>query len=272
MDRYLRMEMPPPVIGEWAEPPQNGGLGDPVDAIRVNLTGEQLRSSQAGYYGLINHIDDQIRRLLHPLGGLPPSLAENTVVIFFSDHGEMLGDHYRFRKNLPYDGAARIPFLVQAPNRFEIEARQVIDQVVGQEDLMPTVLDMAGLDIPETVDGRSLLPLMRGEQVEWREFLHMEGAPHPRDLIGGFHSLTDGKEKYIWYAGDGKEQFFDLEQDPNECHDLAADGSSQVNRWRQCLIETLKNRPEGFTNGQRLIPARPYPTVLPHALPQEKKP
>jgi arylsulfatase len=116
-DRYLRQQMPPPVIGDWAVPPPNGGLGLDVASDRVHLKGEMLRSAQAGYYGLINHVDDQIRRLLNPVTGLGNKLGGNHLVMFTSDHGELLGDHHLFRKSRPYEGSARVPLLIRLPGR-----------------------------------------------------------------------------------------------------------------------------------------------------------
>lgn len=97
----------------------------------------------------------------------------------------------------------------------------------------------------------------------WRRYIHIEctGAL-------GNHALTDGKEKYIWFVKDGREQFFDLTQDPRECHDLIADpvAVDRVFYWRNLLIEELRDRPEGFSDGNRLIAGQPYSTVLPHAM------
>jgi len=186
----------------------------------------------------------------------------NTVVLFTSDHGEMLGDHYLWRKCVPYEGSARVPLLIRAPERFGLRKGSVVDEPVCLEDIMPTLLEMAGVDVPQTVQGRSLLPLMRGERVEWRPYLHIEHAPM-------HHTLTDGRQKYIWHVADGREQLFDLDSDPHELHDLARDPerADAVARWRGRLIEELRGRPEGFTDGQRLVPGRAYPPVLPHAMP-----
>lgn len=243
-DRYLRANLPAPVIGDWAVPP---GKNLPVDSARINLTGEALRSMQAGYFGLINHVDDQIRRILNPVEQL---VDNNTYILFTSDHGEMLGDHYLFRKSLPYEGSARIPFLIRGPG---IPANQVIDQPVCLEDVMPTVLDLAGVKIPKSVDGRSVVPLLNGKS-QWRPYLHGEHA-------GTAHFLTDGVEKYIWWPADGREQFFDLRDDPTECRDLAR--TADLKPWRKRLIEKLRGRPEGFTDGKKLIPGRPYAPIIP---------
>jgi len=158
--------------------------------------------------------------------------------------------------------------LVRAPARFGITPRTVIDQPVCLEDLMPTILDMVDVPIPETVEGRSLLPLLRGETPPWREYLHIEHAPL-------HHTLTDGREKYIWFVPEaddqstwfvpqGGEQFFDLTTDPQECHDLIKDPTAQerIAYWRARMVEELRDRPEGFSDGERLIRGRPYAPVL----------
>ncbi|MFP3902988.1 MAG: arylsulfatase [Armatimonadota bacterium] len=260
MERYLRQEPVEPHIGDWAEPPENRGLGLDIGGTRVQLEGEKLQSARAGYYGLINHVDDQLRRLLSPVVGVRRQTGDNTIVIFTSDHGEMLGDHYMWHKRVPYEGSARVPFLISAPPRFEVDAGRVIDAPVCHEDIMPTVLDMAGADIPDTVEGRSLLPMMQGEEPEWRDDLHIQHAPI-------HHTLTDGRQKYIWWVNDGREQLFDLVNDPNELHDLAptAEGKQKLHPWRRRLIEKLRDRPEGFSDGEKLIAGRDFPSALPHA-------
>ena len=262
MERYLRMDLADPTVGDWETPPPNGGLGLDISSRQVNLTGEALRSCRAGYYGLINHVDDQIRRLLSPVAGVDRMTGGNTIVLFTSDHGEMLGDHYMWHKIAAYEPSARIPLLVRAPERFGLQRGSVVDLPVCLEDVMPTLLDMADVPLPETIEGRSLLPLMRGEKVEWRPHLHIEHSPEHQ-------TLTDGREKYIWFVGDGREQFFDLTADPEERHDLIGDPAraDRIAHWRALLVEELTGRPEGFADGERLIPGRPYGPVLPHAMP-----
>ena len=264
LDRYLRQDLPEPYIGDWATPPPNGGRGLDVQSDHVQLKGEALRSARAGYYGLINHVDDQLYRLLGSHTGLRGDDSRNTHVILTADHGEMLGDHYLFRKCYPYDGSARIPFLIRGPG---VVPGGTCDHVVCLEDLMPTVLELADCDIPGTVDGSSLVPILRGETQELdREFLHGEHATC-YSYEQANHFLTDGKMKYIWYPCDGTEQLFDLVGDPYEARNLAAvpEYGKDVARWREQLIACLRGRPEGFTDGERLISGRPYGPLLPHA-------
>ena len=264
MDRYLRTGVPEPTIGDWAEPPKDDGRGGDPAPNKVKLEGEALQSTRAAYYGLINHVDDQMRRLLRPFLGVPGWDAQpdlnNTWIIFTSDHGEMLGDHYGWRKSVPYEPSARIPMIVRGPKNSGIQPGTVVDQPVCLEDVMPTCLDIAGINIPESVDGRSILPLLRGERAEWRDHLHIEHAPKHQ-------TVTDGKEKFVWLVATGEEQFFDLTQDPNETRNRINDPdcAARIDRWRSLLIEKLRDRPEGFTDGDKLIPGVEYTSELGHA-------
>ena len=264
LERYIRTGVPEPVIGDWATAPPNGGKGLDVGGQAVALAGEVLLCARAGYYGLINHLDDQIRRILNPITGVDRMTNGNTVVALTSDHGEMLGDHYRWHKIMPYDPSARIPLLLRAPQRFGVQAGTVVQEPVTLADLMPTLLDLAGVAIPDTVEGLSLLPLLRGESIEWCKYVHIEHAPV-------YQCLTDGKEKYIWFVADGREQFFRLTDDPTECHDLATvpEEAERLSYWRSLLVDELKNRAEGFTDGARLIPGRPYSAVCQPSAPAD---
>jgi arylsulfatase A-like enzyme len=255
MERYLRMDLPDPIIGTWEEAPDDGGIGLDVSSHRVNLNGERLHSCRAAYYGLINHIDDQIRRFLNPVDELID--FDNTIILFTADHGEMLGDHYRWHKIMPYESSARIPLLLRAPDSYGIKPGTVLDKAVCLTDIMPTLLDMADIPVPSTVEGRSLLPLLEDRGEPWRDYLHIEHAPE-------YHCLTDGREKYIWFSADGREQLFDLIADPTECHDISsrAEDRSRLEQWRKRMVAELQGRPEGFSDEQRLIPGRDYPPVI----------
>lgn len=257
MERYIRTGVPESVIGEWAKAPAAGGKGNPPDSADISLSGEELLSCRAAYFGLINHIDDQLSRLLRNVE------ADNTIVIFTSDHGEMLGDHYLFRKSVPYEPSVRVPLLISMPKRYGIKRGKVISKPVSLEDIMPTILELAGVEIPDTVEGSSLLPLMREENVSWRSFVHIE---HGEGTVNfqPHHTLTDGNEKYIWFVWSGEEQFFDLRKDPRECRNVIDSEyyKDAAAGWRKILIEKLKHRPEGFTDGEKLISGMPYPAYI----------
>ena len=261
MNRYLRVECRDAVIGNWAQPPEAPAPG--VDAHRTVLEGEALRSAQAGYYGLINHIDDQIYWLTREFKSASARDGRPWIIIVTSDHGEMLGDHYYFRKCEPYEGSSRIPFLIQGAEELEFQSGVRCDRPVCLEDLMPTLLDLLGTEAPECIDGRSLLPVLRAETSGVRETLHAEHSPcYSRQQA--YHMLVGRRYKYVWRPIEGEEQLFDLQEDPEEIQNLAEEDAcqQQLVRWREALIEELEGRPEGFTDGERLIPGRPYEAVL----------
>ena len=266
-DRYLRQDLPPAAIGDWASPPPDDALGAGVDAHVTLLQGEALRSAQAGYFGLINHIDDQLYWLLAEFKHKSRSAKRPWLIAFSTDHGEMLGDHYFFRKCEPYEGSSRIPFLIQASPELGFRSGQRCDTPVCLEDLMPTFLAAAGADAPEGMDGRSLLPVLRGEGSGGvRDWLHGEHATC-YSQAQAYHFLTDGRMKYIWRPLDGSEQLFDLGADPQELRNLAGDPgqADALAFWRSTLVERLRDRPEGFVRDGTLVAGRAYPAILPHA-------
>lgn len=244
-NRYIDAELPEPVLGDWVEPGEHPP-GMPVDPSKTELSPAQMRRFRAGYYGCVNHIDDQIARILK-------RIPTNTVILFVSDHGEMLGDHRLFRKTRGLEASARIPFILRFPAATGIRQGGVRDELVELKDIMPTFLDLAGAPIPDGVEGRSLMPRLRGEG-DWRPWLHGEIC-HCFGSPTGMQYLTDGRWKYIWEPGLGRELLFDLTSDPAECRNLAERPAhaSTLTTWRNRLIETIRDYPEGFVANGRLV-------------------
>jgi len=263
MQRYLRLQLPPADIGDWAVPPENNGIGAGIDAHRTCLEGEALRSAQAGYFGLINHLDDQIYYLINDFKIKSMREGRPWVIVFTSDHGEMLGDHYYFRKCEPYEGSSRIPLLIQGSRDLGLKSNISTQSPVCLEDIMPTLLDLAAVTAPDGMDGKSLVPILKGEGDSVRTHLHTEHAPCYSQKQA-YHMLTDGEFKYIWRPLDGEEQLFNINKDPGEEKDLSTVESfrGQLLSWRELLIQELSGRPEGFTDGEKLIPGKEYNPVL----------
>ncbi|NLF21754.1 MAG: sulfatase-like hydrolase/transferase, partial [Lentisphaerae bacterium] len=200
----------------------------------------------------------QVGRLLTYLRGHGP-----TWVIFTSDHGEMLGDHHLFRKTYAYEGSARIPLIVcPPPQSAKVHA---CEAPVVLEDILPTVLDAAGVACPDGVEGRSMVPLLDATPSEagWRSYVHGEHAAcYAAD--SGMQYLTDGKRKYVWYTQTGREEFFDLEEDRQERHECSGDPARQTElaEWRGRMIRELAARPrDGMSNGEKLIAGVNLPAV-----------
>jgi len=217
---------------------------------------EYVKECTRQTYGMISHIDEQIGRVLDSLAEF--RMAENTVVMFISDHGDQLGEHGLFYKGLyPYDAHAHIPFVVKVP-WIEQKGRVVAD-VVSMLDLVPTVLDLAGVDQPEdelmtecwlekhqpiasSLPGEVLTPvLLDGERPKRRNALveldsDIKSAP---DLIQ-MRTLVTNEYKLIYYAPGNEIMLFDRKNDPGEMNNLANDPEYQsviVDLCKQLLRE-----------------------------------
>ena len=254
-DMYVDRKIPGPYRGDWAE----DLYGDLIpefpqpQAWVADLPPTIEHRARAGYYGLITHIDHQIKRVVDALrisGDL-----ENTFIMMCSDHGEMLGDHYLWRKSYAYEGSTRVPMILRFPESMEAERGRMIDRPVGLEDVMPTLLDVAGAEIPETVEGRNLLDLVADpERDDWREYYHGEHEPityHPENAM---HFLVDEEIKYVWNPVTGDDLLFDLVEDPGETVDLSTDPDREDlhGAYREKLTEHLADRPEGFVRDGEL--------------------
>lgn len=255
-DKYRARSGPRRAHGDWVSrfDEHRRDFGSEAEfGAQKDSTHQQVR---AGYYGSIEFIDLQLNRLKETLSD--QDLLEDTVIMFVSDHGDMMGDHDMYRKSVAYEGSARVPLVMHVPPRWRERwgAPGEVASIAELRDLMPTVLGLAGADVPDGVDGLDLAAASRGEQ--GREFLHGE------HLIGslGRHSMQwirSERWKYVWFSGDGHEQLFDLEEDPREERDLAGEPehASELSRHRELLVAELEGREEGFVLDGALVPGRP---------------
>ncbi|MFW6107712.1 MAG: arylsulfatase [bacterium] len=249
-DMYAEADLPDVPIGDWAKP-FDPDPGLPTTAWQGRLPDDTLRRMRVGYMGSITHIDYQLGRLMEWMRR-EARVLDDTLILFTADHGDMQGDHNLLRKCQPYEGSARIPMLVRYPEGIDLPAG-VFDQPVGLQDVMPTILEACGVDVPDTVTGDSLFRAVRGD--DWRPFIHGEHSPCYA-LEQANHYLTDGREKYIWFPVGDREQLFDLAADRRELHDLSGDPAKRdrLELWRRRLIDHLADRGDGFSDGETLIP------------------
>ncbi len=195
---------------------------------------ERLLRSRALYYAQVSFIDEQVGRVLACLE--ETAQAEDTLVIFTSDHGEMLGDHGTWQKLLPYEECCRIPLIVRFPGR--VERGRTEDSFTDLLDIMPTVLDATGGEYPGGYEltGRSLL----GEfEPRARQFI--EGANGARR----FSAVVEDGRKLAHWAADGYEELFALRADPGEHENLMLSALSEENaafvgRAQKVLLEWEK--------------------------------
>ncbi len=179
-------------------------LTDPESAARV----------RRAYYGLVTYVDDKVSELMASLE--ENGLADNTVIIFTSDHGDMLCEKAMVQKRCFYEWSARIPLIMHFPDKWKAGTKT--DAPVSLVDLMPTILDMANVDDRLPCDGKSLMGLLDGTDTEERvafSEIHSEG------IHGNCFMVRKGKHKYIYIHGH-EDQLFDLEADPGEWNNLAA--------------------------------------------------
>lgn len=255
-DMYVdHPHIPAAHVGDWAAR-YDRPVAD-VNAPRTRRSDREIHRGRAGYYGNISFIDHQIGRVLYEYGKRDPEGLANTLIVFTSDHGDMMGDHHHWRKTYPYEGSARIPFVVQWPTAWgeDVARGQVLSEPIELRDIMPTFLDAAGLDAPDSVDGESLLSLCNGTASEWRPFVQGEHT-QCYDHEHGMQYVTDGDEKYIWFHHTGEEQFFDLRTDPHECHDLTRDprAAERIDVWRKRLAQVNEERGDPRGQGGQLVP------------------
>ena len=198
-----------------AAPPDNGDFAD-----------HDARTLQAAYYAMIELIDDRVGDIVEALED--SGQLEDTVVIFTSDHGEMLGDHGLIQKGCRfYEGLVRVPLIFSCPPRFRSDRR--CDALVELLDIAPTLLQLAGLEVPERMQGRSLLPLLRGEEVEHRDFVRCEYYDALDLPDGTFATMyRDERYKLVVYHGHDEGELYDLDEDPEEFENMWSEPEAQL--------------------------------------------
>lgn len=253
-DLYEGKKLPAVLIGDWAEMHDDPETAKEKNAWRGIMADEAIQKARTGYLGEISFIDFQIGRLMEWLSAHDPDTLANTWFIFTSDHGDMQGDHNLWRKTYAYEGSSRIPFIIVPPKNSGLCKEKVAEQVVELRDIMPTILDAAGLKIPNDVDGASLLPVMQQAVSDWREYIHGEHCQcysHEQEM----QYVTDGKRKFIWLPRIDIEQFFDLENDPGELKNLINEPAwkQEITKWRNYLIKELAERDCGWVVDGNLV-------------------
>lgn len=209
---------------------------------------EHLRRSMACYYGMVSLVDAEVGRILDSLERL--GIADNTLVVFTTDHGHFLGQHGLIAKGaFHYEDLLRIPIIVRYPGR--VPAGAVSQELQSQIDLVPTFLSAAGLAVPGAMQGSDQLPVWGGQRAgrAWAmvENRHNPTTVHLRTLITARYKLTV-------YRGHDYGELFDLETDPQELHNAWNDPayagvkSEMLLRFAQAEIEREPTRMPRITH------------------------
>ena len=205
--------------------PQSPRSSPTADADSVSE--RDAKSLQAAYYAMIKLIDNQVGRILETLE--ETGQREQTVILFTSDHGEMLGDHGLIQKGCRfYEGLVRVPLIFSWPGHFESGVKS--DELVELLDIAPTLLELAGLTVPDRMQGKSLLPILQGKAPDdhHRDFVRCEYYDAVDLPDGTFATMyRDRSHKLVVYHGHQHGELYDLEADPDEFENLWDEPGSQ---------------------------------------------
>ena len=220
-DRYDHDAIPMPVLPFQppdARDPHGRRLYENYDRGEYRVTEDHVRNARHAYYGMVSYVDDKIGGLLVALAAT--GLADDTVVVLTSDHGDMLGERGLWYKMCFFEDAARVPLIVCAPGTI---APGRVAANVSLVDLFPTFIDLAGGGGPAPVDpldGNSLAPLLAGETGGWPDTVL--GEYTAESAAAPIFMVRRGRYKYIACAADPP-QLYDLAGDPREQRNLAGD-------------------------------------------------
>lgn len=256
-DLYKNVNLRKPVKGDWNDYKLIEKIGHCYNSTTGPLDEELIRQMQIGYYACITHIDHQIGRLIQAL--VEHKVMDNTIIIFTSDHGELLGDHNYIQKARPYQGSIRIPMFISGNESLLGRKHGVDESIVELRDIMPTFLDIVGADIPKSLDGENML---KGID---RDYIHGE---HPYGYCQKSNQFIVTKfDKYVWFSETGQEQYFDLVKDSEESHNGINDEENQprIEELRKLLIKELQGREEGYSDGKQLFVGCQTKTCLKNA-------
>ena len=222
------------------------------------------RALQATYYGMLAEVDDHIGLLLDWLD--TTGQADRTIVIFTSDHGENLGDHYMMHKLAWFDQSYHVPLIVRGPG---VCGGRTVDAFTEHVDVLPTICDLLGAETPLQCDGRALTPWLQGATPDdWRQEAYFEFDFRDPDsaILEDTFALTleecalvvlrDAQGKYVQFSGHPMlpPMFFDIDADPGQLHNVAADPAyaSTVLDYAQRMLAWRMRHNERTLTGMKL--------------------
>jgi arylsulfatase A-like enzyme len=226
--------------------PENDPYSDAWGRFKTPRERESLLRMMRGYYAMTANLDWNLGRLLKAID--EAGVRDNTVVVFTSDHGEMMGAHGRRAKNIFYEEAVRVPFVVRWPGK--TPAGSSSDACLNTPDIMPTLLGMAGLPIPAKVEGADLSHCAFGRPGPEPEAALMQNTGACAAWEDGYEwrALRDKQYTYAIYRKDRKELLFDNLADPWQLRNLAEEPDQQqrMKRFRALLKKRMDEIEDTF--------------------------
>jgi arylsulfatase A-like enzyme len=215
------------------------------DFLAQNLQGDDLhlwkyQRYMRDYLACIRSVDENVGRVLKYLE--ENGLLDNTLIVYTSDQGFYMGEHGWFDKRFMYEESFSTPLLMRLPNGFA--AKGEISRLVQNIDYAPTFLDLAGAEIPAEIQGKSLKPLLRGENdIEWRQALYYHYYEFPNEhMVKKHYGIRNNRYKLIHFYDDIDEwEFYDLETDPSEMNNLFGNTShsSEIEKMKEGLLKLI---------------------------------
>tara|TARA_R110001592_G_scaffold157648_3_gene388529 strand:+ start:600 stop:2006 length:1407 start_codon:yes stop_codon:yes gene_type:complete len=205
-----------------------------------NYTKEDWRNYRYTYYQLVEKVDAEIGKIIDAIDDL--GLRENTIIIFTSDHGDGNASHGWNQKTALFQESINVPLIINYKRKNSSEEKINTSLTSSGLDLYPTILDFAGIEIPKELLGKSIKPIIKNKQQDSeRDFVVTETKFEGKQAYGTTGRAVIGKKyKYVLYSwGKNREQFFDLEKDPFEMHNLVASlkHQSEIDSYRQNLMD-----------------------------------
>ena len=227
LDMYRDIDIPPAFAGDWALAFDGLPHALKLRADRYpRYNAREIELARRAFYAQCTHIDHQVRLVIGMLR--EEELLDDTIILFTSDHGDMLGNQGLYAKSTFFEDETKVPFiLVPQAGDARAAAGRVDDRLVELRDVMPTLLDLAGIPVPGSVEGLSAV------SGELRDHLYGEHFEDERAT----RMVHDGRHKLIYYAVGNRLQLFDLQEDPDELSDVS--GSPEYVGVRRALTAKL---------------------------------
>lgn len=242
---YLKKELPllevtqeeldnqPPAFKELRQ--HNQDIDHDSVVLELNPTREQRHLQRAYYLANVTMIDEKVGEIMETLE--QNGYLDNSIIIFTSDHGDCLTDHGHSQKWTMYDAITRIPLIVWAPKRFK--GGRAIDELCQQMDLGPTILELAGVEVPHTLEAVSMRESLEGDDWKGRDYVFAEQVKD--GILTGCEFMTmvrNRQWKLVHFLDEPHGQLFNLTDDPDEVNNLWGDEASQ--EVKQDLLGVLR--------------------------------
>jgi arylsulfatase A-like enzyme len=229
--------------------PENDPYSDGWGRFKGPAERRELPAMMRAYYAMTANLDWNVGRLIKAID--EAGVRDNTIVVFTSDHGEMMGSQGRRAKNIFYEEAVRVPFIVRWPGK--TPQGRTSDACLNTPDIMPTLLAMAGLPIPPKVEGMDLSRCAFGKPGPEPEAAFMQNTGACAIWQDGYEwrALRDKRHTYAIYRKDGKELLFDNAADPFQLRNLVDDAANAptLNRFRAMLKQRMNELEDTFEAG-----------------------